>query len=194
MSSNASWLIVGLGNPGRRYQDTRHNVGFMAIDRLAGRFGITLTEKKHDSLIGMGIIEDIRVIISKPHRYMNQSGGPVARLASYAGLPPDKILVIHDDIDIILGKLKIKAKGGHGGHNGVKSIVAAIGTGDFARIRIGIGRPDTLGDVTDHVLSRFSAEETRMIRPVLECAENAAKTILCKGLIEAMNQFHKSVS
>lgn len=194
MSSNAPWLIVGLGNPGRQYQDTRHNVGFMVIDRLAGRFGIALTEKKHDSLVGTGIIEDIRVILSKPQRYMNQSGGPVVRLAAYAGLPQDRILVIHDDIDIILGKFKIKAKGGHGGHNGLKSIVAAIGTGDFPRIRIGIGRPDTLGDVTDHVLSRFSAEETRMIRPVLEGAENAAKTILCKGLIEAMNQFHKSVS
>lgn len=193
MSSNASWLIVGLGNPGRRYQDTRHNVGFMVVDRLAESYGISLAEKKHDSIAGGGVIEDIRVMLAKPQRYMNQSGGPVVRMAAYAGLPLDKILVIHDDIDIILGKLKIKAKGGHGGHNGLKSIVAAMGTGDFARIRIGIGRPDTLGDVTDHVLSRFSAEETRMIRPVLECAENAAKTILCKGLIEAMNQFHKSV-
>lgn len=194
MSSNARWLIAGLGNPGRQYQDTRHNVGFMVVDRLAKSYGIPLAEKKHDSIAGGGVIEDIRVMLAKPQRYMNQSGGPVARLAAYAGLPPDKIIVIHDDIDIILGKLKIKAKGGHGGHNGLKSIVAAIGTGDFPRIRIGIGRPDMPGDVTDHVLSRFSAEEIRMIRPVLACAEDAAKTILCKGLIETMNQFHKSVS
>lgn len=194
MSSNAPWLIVGLGNPGRQYQDTRHNVGFMVIDRLAVRLGIALTEKKHDSLVGTGVIEDIRVILSKPQRYMNQSGGPVARLAAFAGLPQDRILVIHDDIDIILGKLKIKAKGGHGGHNGLKSIVAAMGGGDFPRIRIGIGRPGMPGDVTDHVLGRFNSEEARIVRPVLECAENVVQTILCKGLIEAMNQFHKSVS
>jgi len=190
MSLNAHWLIAGLGNPGSRYQNTRHNVGFMIVDRLAQKYAISLSEKKNDSLVGTGVIEDFRVILSKPQRYMNQSGPPVARLAAYAGLPPDKILVIHDDIDIILGKFKIKAKGGHGGHNGLKSIVTAIGTGDFPRIRIGIGRPDTAADVTDHVLGRFNAEEARMIAPVLACVEDAVKTILCRGLIEAMNQFH----
>lgn len=194
MSLNVAWLIAGLGNPGRRYQNTRHNVGFMVVDRLAQKYTISLSEKKHDSLVGAGVVEGFRVILAKPQRYMNQSGPPVARLAAYAGLESDNILVIHDDIDIILGKLKIKTKGGHGGHNGLKSIVAAVGTGDFPRVRIGIGRPDMAADVTDHVLGRFSAEEARMIQPVLDCAEDAVKTILCKGLIEAMNQFHKSVS
>jgi len=193
MSSKAHWLIAGLGNPGRRYQNTRHNVGFMVIDRLAEKYKITLSEKNHDSLVGAGIIEDFPVILTQPQRYMNLSGEPVARLAAYAGLPPDRILVIHDDIDIILGKLKIKTKGGHGGHNGLKSIVAAVGSGDFPRIRIGIGRPDA-ADVTDHVLGRFNAEEARMITPILECAQEAVKTILCKGLIEAMNQFHKTIN
>lgn len=194
MSLNAHWLIAGLGNPGPRYQNTRHNVGFMVVDRIARRYDISLTEKKHDSLVGTGFIEDFRVILAKPQKYMNLSGPPVARLATYAGLEPDRIIVIHDDIDIIFGKFKIKTKGGHGGHNGLRSIVAAIGTGDFPRIRIGIGRPDTTADVTDHVLGRFNAEEALMIAPVLECAEDAVRTILCRGLTEAMNQFHKSVS
>ena len=194
MSLNAHWLIAGLGNPGPRYQNTRHNVGFMVVDRIARRYDISLSEKKHDSLVGTGFIEDFRVVLSKPQKYMNQSGPPIARLVAYAGLTPDRIIVIHDDIDIIFGKFKIKTKGGHGGHNGLRSIVAAIGTGDFPRIRIGIGRPDTTADVTDHVLGRFNAEESRMIAPVLECAEDAVKSILCRGLTEAMNQFHKSVS
>jgi peptidyl-tRNA hydrolase, PTH1 family len=194
MTSNNRWLIAGLGNPGRRYQNTRHNVGFMVVDGLAARHHITLTDTKRDSITGTGAIDDIRVILAKPQQYMNQSGPPVARLAAKTGLPPTNILVIHDDIDIILGKLKIKTKGGHGGHNGLKSIVAALGTGDFPRIRIGIGRPETTAHVTDHVLGRFSPEENRMIRTVLDRAEDAVETILCRGLIEAMNQFHTSGS
>ncbi len=166
----------------------------MVIDRLAAKYGITLTDAKRDSFTGTGIIADMRVILAKPRQYMNQSGPPVARLAAKTGLPPDNILIIHDDIDIILGKLKIKTKGGHGGHNGLKSIVAALGTGDFPRIRIGIGRPETPSDVTDHVLGRFSAQEIRLIQPVLARAEEAVETILSKGLIEAMNLFHKAIT
>lgn len=185
-------MIVGLGNPGRKYEPTRHNVGFMVIDRLAEKYNISLSHKKFDCLFGTGTIDEVKVLLVKPQAYMNRSGPPIFGLSAYYNISHEQILVIHDDIDLILGQLKIKAKGGHGGHNGIKSIIDAFGCGDFARIRIGIGRPYAEEiDVTDHVLGRFFPEEIGLIQPVLNNAEDAAVVIISTNITQGMNQFNK---
>lgn len=191
--ANDLWMIAGLGNPGREYEKTRHNVGFMVIDRLAERFGITLAQKKFDTLFGLGKTAGIPVILTKPMAYMNRSGPPVQQLARYYQLELDHILVIYDDIDILFGNLKIKSKGGHGGHNGIKSIIGATGGTEFPRIRIGIGRPDEPHrDVTDHVLGKFTPEEMRSLEPVLSDAADAAQIIIEKNILICMNQFNRN--
>lgn len=191
--SNDPWMIVGLGNPGREYEKTRHNVGFMALERLADRIGVVLRQKKFDALFGQGKIGDVPVILAQPMAYMNRSGPPVGNLARYYHLKSDHILVIHDDIDIVFGNLKIKSKGGHGGHNGIKSIIDATGGTEFPRIRIGIGRPDAPHkDVTDHVLGNFTPDEMRSLEPVLSDAADAAQLILKKNIIICMNQFNRN--
>ncbi|RJP84640.1 MAG: aminoacyl-tRNA hydrolase [Desulfobacteraceae bacterium] len=190
---NDSWMIVGLGNPGREYERTRHNIGFMVIDRLAESCGISLTQKKFDALFGVGKIETLPVILAKPMAYMNRSGPPVQQLAKYYQLESDHILVIHDDIDILFGNLKIKSKGGHGGHNGIKSIIGATGESEFPRIRIGIGRPESHHmDVTNHVLGKFTPDEMQYLEPVLSHAVDAAQLILKKNITICMNQFNRN--
>ncbi len=192
MVNNSPWIIAGLGNPDRKYARTRHNIGFMVIDRIAQEHGILLTQKKFDTLFGVGKIEGIRVILTEPMAYMNRSGPPITQLAKYYKLKLDHILVIHDDIDILFGNLKIKAKGGHGGHNGLRSIIDASGSGEFPRIRVGIGRPGTHIDVTDHVLGKFAEIETKHLDPVLSGAAKAAQTIIKKGVTLSMNRFNRN--
>lgn len=191
MSDNNSWLVAGLGNPGRKYADTRHNIGFMVIDRLAKKHGVAVVQKKFDTVFGLGEIDGIKVILTKPMAFMNRSGPPIVQLAKYYKLESDHVLVIHDDIDILFGNLKIKVKGGHGGHNGLRSIIGAAGGGEFPRIRIGIGRPDTQIEVTDHVLGKFTKEESATLDLVLSCAAEAAQSIIEKGLPLSMNRFNK---
>jgi peptidyl-tRNA hydrolase, PTH1 family len=185
------WMLVGLGNPGRKYALTRHNVGFMVIDRIAEENRIPLTQKKFESIIGLGGIHDQKVILAKPQAFMNLSGPPVFRLSTYFGVKYEHILVIHDDIDLIFGQIKIKGKGGHGGHNGIRSIMDAFGCGDFPRIRIGIGRPGAEIGVTDHVLGKFFPEEIKWVHPLLKNASDTAKLILDKGITQGMNLFNK---
>ncbi|MBC2715815.1 MAG: aminoacyl-tRNA hydrolase [Desulfobacteraceae bacterium] len=192
MQNNTSWMIAGLGNPGRKYVRTRHNIGFMVVERLAEKYDVLLTQKKFDTLFGVGEIGNIKVILAEPMAYMNRSGPPIIQLAKYYKLELDHLLVIHDDIDILFGNLKIKAKGGHGGHNGIRSIIGATGGGEFPRIRVGIGRPDTQIDVTDHVLGKFSVDETKHLDPVLSYASEAAQTIINKGLTLSMNKFNRN--
>jgi PTH1 family peptidyl-tRNA hydrolase len=193
MSDETLWMIVGLGNPGRKYAETRHNIGFMVIDRLADKYDISLTRNKFNSLFGTGEIDGIKVILSKPMAFMNRSGMPVIQLAKYYKLNLDQVLVIHDDIDIILKNLKVKSKGGHGGHNGIKSIIDAFGGKPFPRIRVGIGRPGEQIDVTNHVLGRFTADEMRHLEPVLSDATDAVLSILKKGIALSMNKFNRNV-
>jgi peptidyl-tRNA hydrolase, PTH1 family len=185
------WMLVGLGNPGRKYELTRHNVGFMVIDRFAEENRISMTQTKFESRIGLGVIHDQKIILAEPQGFMNLSGPPILRLSTYFGVTYEHILVIHDDIDLIFGQIKIKAKGGHGGHNGIRSIMDAFGCGDFPRIRIGIGRPGEKVDVTDHVLGRFFSEEIHEIQQILKNASDAAKLILDKGITQGMNLFNK---
>lgn len=184
------WLIAGLGNPGRKYARSRHNVGFMVIDRLAEDCRVPVNRNKFDADFGRGKIEGVDAVLLKPLAYMNRSGRPISRMADFFRTPLDRLLVIHDDIDLAYGQIKIKAKGGHGGHNGLRSIIDAVGCGDFPRLKIGIGRPETPMEITGYVLGNFSASERRTFAPVLENAAEAVRTILKHGIPSGMNRFN----
>lgn len=190
----AAKLVVGLGNPGEEYSGTRHNVGFRVLDRLAETYSIALVESRFEVVFGTGSIRGIPVVLAKPMAFMNLSGPPTKRLADHLGISSEQTVVIHDDLDLALGRLKIKEKGGHGGHKGVKSLMDAFGGGSFTRVRIGIGRSSlTAGaktDVVEHVLGRFSDEEEAILAPILARACEAVVTLLCLGTKEGMNRFN----
>jgi PTH1 family peptidyl-tRNA hydrolase len=190
MRQQRLWLIVGLGNPGDAYAKTRHNAGFMVVDEVSVTCSIPLRKRKFDTVYERGNIEGYPVILSKPMAYMNRSGAPVRRLADYFKISSKYMLVIHDDIDLAYGRLKIKEKGGDGGHKGIRSIIDAFGNGEFPRIRVGIGRSCSEASVTDHVLGTFSAYEKKILARIIERARDAVLTILCKGTKETMNRFN----
>ena len=181
---------MGLGNPGAAYRLTRHNVGYMVVDRLALRHGISLDKQRFKSVFGSGKVDGRHVILAKPMTFMNLSGPSVRDLATFFDLDTENVLVIHDDIDVVFGKLKIKEKGGDGGHNGVRSLIVAWGSDEFVRIRIGIGRPQMDNDVSAYVLGRFDAEQEKQLSGIISTAEHAVKTVLFEGVSEAMNRFH----
>lgn len=183
-------LIVGLGNPGKEYRLTRHNVGFMVVDRLAHRHRISLNNRKFKSIFGLGKVNGRRVILAKPMTFMNLSGPSVRDLAHFFNLDKKTLLVIHDDIDLVFGKIKIKQKGGDGGHNGLKSLIEAFGVGAFVRVRIGIGRPATGQEVKGYVLNGFDTQQEAVLDEVITMAQDAVETLLFKGVPEAMNRFH----
>ncbi|MEA3415550.1 MAG: aminoacyl-tRNA hydrolase [Thermodesulfobacteriota bacterium] len=187
-------LVVGLGNPGKTYAATRHNFGFMALDKLADSFSIPLGKKKFNALIGRGKIEGIDVILAKPMDFMNRSGFPVHKIKQYFNISCKDILVVHDDIDLAFGTLRIKQKGGSGGHKGIESLIEFLGAHDFSRLRIGIGRGiGSSGkdiDITDYVLNKFSYNEKRNLDQIIIKAQEAIITILCKGITYAMNCFN----
>jgi len=183
-------LIVGLGNPGARYDNTRHNVGFMIADKIAQNFNIFFDKKKFDCTFGRGFVEDVEVLLAKPLAFMNRSGPPIQQLAHFFRIQNKELVVIHDDIDLVFGKLKIKEKGGHGGHNGIRSLMDALGGGDFVRLRIGIGRSEFGDSVTDHVLGSFPAENGEILTRIIAGARDAVVTILCKGNKAGMNLFN----
>ncbi|MHB0912037.1 MAG: aminoacyl-tRNA hydrolase [Armatimonadota bacterium] len=185
-------LIVGLGNPGREYHGTRHNVGFEVIDALAKRHRIQVRSRRGKALIGTGSIEGEPVILAKPTTFMNLSGQAVGDLARRHRLNAEDIVVICDDVNLPLGKLRIRAKGSAGGHNGLKSIIHSLGTQDFPRVRVGIGTPRR--DMVDHVLSRFARAERPAVQESVEAAANAVEAILKSGIEAAMNSFNASPS
>jgi len=187
-------LVAGLGNPGIEYQNTRHNVGFMAAEKIAAAYAIDFDTKKFGALWGTGVIEGIRVVLFKPQMYMNRSGLPIFRAAEHFKISSRDILVVHDDIDLAFGRIKIKQKGGTGGHKGIRSLIDAFGGGEFTRLRIGIVcECGQSGDasVTDHVLGSFSEDEIRYLDPILKKTLEAVVTILSEGILEGMNRFNK---
>jgi len=184
-------LIVGLGNPGFQYEHTRHNAGFMVVDKLSGDFGISLNRNKFDVRYGRGAIEDHEVMLAKPMAFMNRSGWPVQKLAAYFKINSKDLMIVHDDIDLAFGRLKIKEKGGHGGHKGLQSIINAVGADEFVRLRIGIGRSEAGGSVSDHVLGSFFGDESKQLDSVLIWARDAVVTILTEGSKVGMNRFNK---
>lgn len=171
-------LILGLGNPGPRYELTRHNAGFLVADNLADKYGIDLNHHKYRCQYGDGEIGGVRVMVAKPMTYMNESGKSAKAILSALNITPDRIIVIHDDIDLPLGKVKQKSKGGDGGQLGLRSIAGSLRTRDFHRIRIGIGRPEDRDDIVDYVLSPFQEEEIQLLNEVIEQAVSAVETTL----------------
>jgi len=162
------YLILGLGNPGPRYELTRHNMGFLVIDTLAEKHRIKLDQHQHQALSGRGEVEGCPVVVSKAMTYMNKSGVAAKALLRALDIPPERMIVVHDEIDFPLGKIKRKFKGGNAGHGGIGSIIEKLGTGEFARFRIGVGRPDDGGEVVDYVLSSFTDEEIPQVNEILE--------------------------
>ncbi len=188
-------LVVGLGNPGKDYEKTRHNVGFMVVDLLAEIYGISVTKKKFNALYGQGSIGSTPVLLAKPQSFMNRSGLPTRQLADYFGIDSREMLVIQDDIDLAFERIKIKEKGGDGGHKGIRSIIDAFGVKEFTRVRVGIGRATEAsgeqGDVVNHVLGRFYKEETQRLPDILSRVQEAVAIILSKGTTEGMNRFNR---
>lgn len=187
-------LVVGLGNPGKSYDASRHNAGFMVVDELAIRYDIALKQLGHEARYGIGRISGKRTILAKPLAYMNKSGPPVRSLARKYEVLIEDMLIVHDDMDLEFGRLKIKEKGGHGGHRGIKSLMDVFGTGDFVRLRVGIGRPPFDTDAAEYVLGRFSKAETRMLPEVLNRSTEAVATLLCEGVARGMNIFNRKTS
>jgi len=190
MSSKRIRLVVGLGNPGNTYHETRHNAGFLVLDKVAETLSIAMDRRKFDVVMGRGLIGNHEVILSKPQAYMNRSGPPVLKLANYFRILCEEMLIVHDDIDLAFGRIKIKEKGGHGGHNGLRSLIDAFGGGDFARLRVGIGRSEAF-TVTDHVLGRFNTAENMVLGQIIHKACDAVVTIIDKGIREGMNTFNQ---
>lgn len=184
------YLIVGLGNPGRAYQHNRHNVGFRVVDRLAARHGLTFSRQQNGALVASGSIADRSVVLVKPQKFMNLSGGPVAALVKFYRIPPQRLLVIYDDLDLPLAALRLRPGGGSGGHKGVQHIIERLGTQDFARLRVGIGRPPGRMDPADYVLQDFSAEQWPLVEEALERAADAAEVWLSEGIERAMSRFN----
>jgi PTH1 family peptidyl-tRNA hydrolase len=183
-------LVVGLGNPGKAYSKTRHNAGFMVVDEISDAFSIALEKQKFDTRFGIGSVNGVKIVLAKPMAYMNRSGPQVQNIAGYFRILCEDMLVVHDDIDLAFGRLKIKEKGGDGGHKGVRSIIDAFGGGDFTRLRIGVGRPDAENDAADYVLGKFTLEERKVLSQIITAAKDAIVTILCKGTKEGMNRFN----
>ncbi len=184
-------LIVGLGNPGKEYLFSRHNLGFMVVDRLADDLGIRVTRSQFDALTGDGSMSGRRVMLAKPQTYMNLSGRSVSGLLNFYKLEMDSLIVVHDDLDLPFDTVRIKKGGGHGGNKGVMSIINQLGSPDFVRVRMGIGKPARKEMTDDHVLGKFYPEEMKVLPDILVRAADAVEAILKAGLAAAMNQFNQ---
>lgn len=183
-------LVVGLGNPGPRYAGNRHNVGFMVLDELARRVGGSFKAHRGRADLIEARLADRRVVLAKPKTYMNESGSPVASLRDFFKVPSPDIVIVHDELDIPYGTLRLKLGGGDNGHNGLKSITKSIGTRDYHRVRFGIDRPSGRQDPADYVLSDFSPVERRELPFHVDRAADAVEVLLSKGLAAAQNEFH----
>ncbi|MDY6866885.1 MAG: aminoacyl-tRNA hydrolase [Chloroflexota bacterium] len=193
MTANTPYLIAGLGNPGLAYRQNRHNVGFMVVDCLAETAHIPIRRVEHRALIGKGEFADVPVYLAKPQTFMNDSGAAVGALASFYKLPLDHLLVVHDDLDLPFGTLRLRPSGGTGGQKGMESIVVRLGTRDFPRLRVGIGRPPGRMDPRDYVLHDFDPPEQDILPEVLAKAVDAIRWFICEGIEAAMNEFNGSV-
>ena len=184
-------LIVGLGNPGNEYKQTRHNAGFMFIDELASVYNIAVNKKRYKSFFGKGPISDIEVVLAKPQTYMNLSGESVILMLKGFNLSADDLIIIHDDMDMDIGRLRIRDKGSHGGHKGIKSIIDAIDTDSFVRIKIGVGRPRAGMDSSDYVLANFKKDELPILKEAKKRASDALLFLIKDDTVAAMNRFNK---
>ena len=183
-------LVAGLGNPGKEYASTKHNLGFLAVDEIARRAGIDLTKKKFRGSYGEGFLSGEKLILLKPETYMNRSGEAVSEAAVFYNISPPDIIVIHDEMDLPSGTVRVKAGGGSAGHNGIRSIVERIGSPDFIRIRMGIGKPGEKSKGASHVLSKFGSGESDAVKMSVETAADAVFELIENGLERTMNKFN----
>ena len=183
-------LVAGLGNPGRDYAGTRHNIGFGVIARISDKYNIPLTGKEHKAICGKGMIGGEKVILAQPQTFMNLSGECVRSLVDYYKLESEDIIIAYDDIDLEVGQLRIRSKGSAGGHNGIKNIISHLGTNEFPRVKVGVGGKPEGGDLVRHVLGRFSREDEKVLGEVLDVAVEAVETILSDGVEAAMNRYN----
>ena len=189
-STGENWLIVGLGNPGREYEKTRHNAGFRALDILADQMGVKVDKLKYQGLYAQANYNGGKVFLLKPQTYMNLSGRSVLQLSAYFNIPPQRIIVLFDDISLEPGRLRVRANGSAGGHNGIKSIIQEVGSQEFPRVKIGVGaKPHPDFDLADWVLSAFTSLEEKALAVSLENGAKAALTIIDHGVPEAANKF-----
>jgi PTH1 family peptidyl-tRNA hydrolase len=187
-SMAGKYLVVGLGNPGREYRNNRHNIGFLVIDHLAARHGLLFGRAQSGALVASGSIMGSPVILAKPQSFMNRSGGPVSSLLKFYRIPLDQMLVAYDELDLPPGTLRLRAEGGAGGHNGMKDIIQRVGAQNFARLRIGIGRPPGKMDPAAYVLQDFSREEQEALPGLVDRAAGAIETWLADGITLAMSR------
>lgn len=192
MSADQRFVVVGLGNPGPDYALTRHNAGYMVVDYLASEHGATFSRHKSGaSLAEVRVgVDRHPVTLAKTGTFMNVSGRPVAAVLSYFHVPPERLIVVHDDIDLPFDQIRIKLGGGHGGHNGLRDIIAVLGTRDFIRVRVGVGRPQGRVDTADHVLARFATTERETLQNLIVDAAEAATTVVIDGVAAAQRIFH----
>lgn len=186
-----TWLVVGLGNPGLGYAAHRHNVGQQVVDELARRIGATFTRSKANAVVAEGFLRPggPKLVLAKPLSFMNNSGGPVSQLVHYYSVPLDRLVVVHDELDIPFDTLRLKTGGGHGGHNGIRDVAAALGP-DFARVRVGIGRPPGRQDSADYVLKPFASAERETLPSLVADAADAVELVVTDGLLAAQQRFH----
>ena len=185
------WLVVGLGNPDKKYEKTRHNTGFMAVDEIASSLSVTITKKKFDALTAETVIGGQRVLLMKPQTYMNLSGVAVEKAASFYKIPPERIIVLFDDISLPVGRMRIRRKGSHGGHNGIRSIIDYLQSDGFPRIKIGVGeKPRPEYDLADWVLSAFKQEELQQIREAAGHCLEIVELIIKGQTDKAMNLYN----
>lgn len=189
------YLIVGLGNPGNRYQQTRHNIGFMVLEAIAARWAVDIKQKSFEALWNRGKVAGANVLLAMPQTYMNLSGNAVRSLQAYFKVDTGNVIVIHDDLDLPFGAMRLKAGGGDAGHKGLKSIVTCLGSADFTRVRMGIGKPADRTPVEDYVLQKFNPDESARLREIIQSASDAAADIIQSGLQQAMAKHHtKNIS
>lgn len=187
------WVIVGLGNPGEKYAKTRHNMGVMVIDVLLERVRASLKSHKSGCLIAESDLSGERVVLARSTSYMNDSGRPIRELARWYKVPPERLIVVHDELDIEFEEIRVKQGGGTAGHNGLGSIASHLGTRDFLRVRVGIGRPKGRSGAVGHVLDGFSSTEKKELPFILERAADAVEAIVSDGVEQAMNRFNAKV-
>jgi PTH1 family peptidyl-tRNA hydrolase len=190
MDAMTAWLIVGLGNPGPSYAGHRHNVGAMVVDELAVRTGGTLRSHRARAAAAEVRVETQRAVIARPLCFMNESGGPVAGLMSFFKIPVENLIVVHDEIDIPFAEVRLKMGGGEGGHNGLRSVTKSVGTRDYLRVRVGVGRPPGRMDAADYVLHDFSSTERREVPLLVSDAADAVEHLVAQGLVAAQQVWH----
>ena len=184
------YIIIGLGNPGKEYEYTRHNTGFITIDKLASKYNIEISKAKHKALIGTGVIEGEKVVLVKPQTYMNLSGEAAREVLDFYKEDVKNVIAIFDDVDLPIGNIRVKERGSAGTHNGVKSLVKELGSEEFKRVKVGIGNTEAKGDLINYVLGRFSSEELLEMENSTNRAVEAVITLIRDGIVKAMNDYN----